>query len=280
MRLHFQSVVKNTIIALTLIPLFLGILPALVGCEEDTQEGATSGHRIVLKTRLEAPEIATPFTNSQGWKITLKSASIATGAFYYFDGTPAFTQAPSLPPKSRWATLLGPSIAWAHPGHYIPGNARGQMLKEWSADLFAGVAELPDGDGITGLYRSARFSFATPSTGPEVTRLGANVIMVQGFAEKGDSGIYFSASTDLNTLSSRAADGYVQGCTLDEVDVQGDGTLRVTLQPSVWFHLVDFSGLEPGSQEAPTALPARENAHIAFLTGLAQISAYHFHYER
>lgn len=175
--------------------------------------------------------------------------------------------------------LFGPSIAWAHPGHYVPGNARGQVLKAWSVDLFAGAADLPDGDGITGYFRSGRFSFATPNAGPAASVLGSNVAVVQGLAEKEGTAIHFLASTDLSTLTSRAPEGHIEGCVFDETDVQSDGTVRVTVKPSVWFNLVDFAGLALGSQDAPTSLPPGENAHIGFLTGLAQLSAYHFHYD-
>ena len=61
--------------------------------------------------------------------------------------------------------------AFAHPGHYVPGNAKGEMLTAYSADLLAG-GMLGTGDGVTGLVRSATFSYATPATGPAAAELG------------------------------------------------------------------------------------------------------------
>lgn len=265
-------------LALAVLPLLAVTLPALVSCEDGAGDDATSGKRITLKTRLEAASPGEPFTTGLGWKVTLTGASVATGPLYYFDGTPPFAQAPRRPRRGALAGLLGPSVAWAHPGHYVPGNARGQVLQPWSADLFAGVTELPAGDGISGVIRSGRFSFATPSAGPAAGALGANVASAEGRAEKDGVTIHFRVAADLAALSARAPEGRVEGCTFEEADAQGDGTVTATIKPGVWFNLVDFRAVAPGTAGAPTTIQPGEDAHLGFLVGLAQLSAYRFRF--
>ncbi|MCS6901430.1 MAG: hypothetical protein RMJ98_16035 [Myxococcales bacterium] len=261
-----------SLLALTLL--------ALVSCEEEVAGGSTtSGRRIILKTRLEVTAPGDPFLTGLGWKVTLTKAAVATGPLYYFDGAPPFAAAPRQLRRGVLARWLGPSVAWAHPGHYVPGNARGQVLQSWSADLLAGTTELPAGDGITGVYRSGRFSFAASSAGPAAGFLGSNVAAVEGRAEKDGMTVYFRVGTDLATLTTRAPEGRVDGCVFEEVDVQQDGTVVVQIRPSVWFNLVDFSGVAPGTVAAPTTIQPGENAHLGFLVGLAQLSAYRFRYE-
>jgi hypothetical protein len=265
---------------LVVLPLLALTLPALVGCEEEAADGgATSGRRITLQTRLEAAAPGDPFTTGLGWKVTLTKAAVATGPLYYFDGAPPFAAAPRRPRRGAPARWLGPSVAWAHPGHYVPGNARGQVLQGWSADLFAGPTELPPGDGITGVFRSGRFSFATPAGGPAAEMLGSNVAVAEGRAEKDGATVHFRVATDLATLATRAPEGRVDGCVFEEVDVQRDGTVVVQVRPGVWFNLVDFTGVAPGTAEAPTTIQPGESAHLGFLVGLAQLSAYRFRFE-
>jgi hypothetical protein len=152
------------------------------------------------------------------------------------------------------------------------------VLQGWSADLFAGSTDLPAGDGITGVFRSGRFSFAAPSGGPAAGALGGNVAVAEGVAEKDGTTVHFRVAADLATLSTRAPEGRIDGCVFEEVDVQGDGTVEVEVRPSVWFNLVDFAGVAPGTAEAPTTLQAGESAHLGFLVGLSQLSAYRFRF--
>lgn len=263
------------------LPLLGALLSTATGCD-DTTADTTSGKRVTLKTRLQAETPGAPFTNPLGWTITLRKAAVATGPLYYFDGTPAFTQAPTprLPGRSRWAALLGPSLAWAHPGHYQRGEARGEQLSPWSADLFAGTTELPEGDGITGFVRSGLFSYATPSAGPATGLLpGGAVALVEGSASRDATTVQFRIAPDLAQLSTRAARGEIEGCVFDEVDLQAGGTVTVTLKPSHWLTLADFKDIAPGTVEAPTVLQPADQPHLAFLSGLAQFTAYQFHYD-
>ena len=246
-------------------------------CIEACGAGGAGGHRVALQTRLEAVSGAESFTTAVGWNVTLTRALISTGPFYYFDGAPPLVQ---LAPPSRWPSardLLGVGEAFAHPGHYKAGEALGQMLEPWSIDLFAGAAELPGGDGVTGVYRSASFSFTAPPEGPLASELAGHVAIVEGVAERaGAEPLRFVATADLPDVERSAANGYVDGCEFKELGVEGDGRVTVQVTPKIWFDLVDFSELAPSADGEPVEFPADSQPKIAFALGLVQLSAYEF----
>jgi hypothetical protein len=238
--------------------------------------GGTSGHRVELKTRLRTDLDATnTVTTSMGWTVTLTRALVATGPLRYYDGEPAFTASASWP-RRFWAALSPIGAAHAHPGHYVAGNDMGEELLPFSADLLAGPSDLPPGEGVSGVWRSATFSFATPSAGPVVDALAGHVAVAEGHATKGEATIYFSVSAALADVARTAKDGAVAGCPFDTADVQTSGTVTVTVKPRVWFNYVDFSALASGSADAPTVVEPTAVAHLAFAIGLAQLSAYQF----
>jgi len=242
----------------------------------------TTGKRVVLHTRItsDLPADHTVVTSS-GWSITLEAAAISTGALYYFDGEPAFTQRAPVRPNllEQFIESLAPiQAAYAHPGHYVAGNAKGEQLESSSADLLAGAAPLPDGDGVSGPFRSATFSLAVPTAGPATTVLDGNVAMARGTATKGGKTVHFLAVATLAEIEKTAKDGAITGCIFHEADVQAEGTVTITVHPRVWFSLIDFSVLAEGTAEAPTLLAADSTERIAFALGLTQLSAYDLAY--
>jgi hypothetical protein len=252
-------------------------LVVALGIEACGSESGTSGARVALATRVVLAEDAQTFTTAQGWSVRLTRALISTGPFYYFDGAPPLVE---LEVRPRWplaAQALGLGTAFAHPGHYQAGEALGQMLDSWSVDLLAGGADLPMGEGVTGLYRSASFSFTSPPEGPMADALASHAVIVEGLAERaGDAARRFRAVADLADVERSAADGYINGCQFDELDIEGDGLVTVAVTPKVWFDLVDFSELQPASDDSAVELPVDSQPKIAFALGLAQLSAYEF----
>jgi hypothetical protein len=157
------------------------VAPLLEGCSDG--ESGTGGKRVELRTEVSVDEADRSFDNAFGWSVQLDTAWIAGGELYYFDSAPAILA--SAASQSWWDTpqklvestahepkrdaaqkswqnwpqwLLGVGDALAHPGHYQVGDALGQMVEHWSADVLAGKQTLPNGEGVTGTYRSARFT--------------------------------------------------------------------------------------------------------------------------
>jgi hypothetical protein len=255
----------------------VGALVMALGIEACGSDSGTSGERVRLATRVTLADDALSFETAQGWHVTLSRALISTGPFYYFDGAPPLVQLDAQPRWQRAVAVLGVGSAFAHPGHYKAGEALGQMLDSWSVDLLAGPADLPTGEGVTGLYRSASFSFTAPPQGPMAGELAAHAAVVEGLAERaGEAPRRFRAVADLADVERSAADGYVDGCQFDELGVEGDGLVTVAITPKVWFDLVDFSELAPASDDSALEFPRDSQPQIAFALGLAQLSAYEF----
>jgi hypothetical protein len=240
-------------------------------------EDSTGGKLVRLRTRVTVDDVAREtFTTSVGWNVTLREARVAAGPFYYFDGAPPLVRyAP--PTDWRFATrLLGLGIAHAHPGHYQAGNAMGQMLEAANVDLLGGIADLPDGAGVSGTYRSARFSFSSWSAAGS-SELDGHVALAIGKAEKdGEDPHFFRAFADFQMIEKSASLGHVDGCEFSEIDVERDGTVTVTVNPKIWFDLVDFAQAEVGRDDAPAEFPEDSQPQRAFVLGTTQLSAYKF----
>jgi hypothetical protein len=254
-----------------------GALTLALGIEACASDAQTSGRRIVLETSVALAPGAESFTTAVGWDVTLTRVVISTGPFYYFDGAPPVVR---LQRNQSWPTtldVLGLSSAFAHPGHYKAGDALGQMLDSWSIDLLAGAAELPIGDGVTGVYRSASFSFTAPPEGPMAGELEAHAAIAEGIATReGAEPLRFRATADLADIERSAANGYVDGCEFRELDIDNDGKVTVSVNPKIWFDLVDFAELEPAAGDEFVEFPGDSQPKIAFALGLAQLSAYEF----
>jgi hypothetical protein len=254
----------------------LAVALVLSACGND----GTTGKMVVLHTRVvtDLPAGET-VTTSMGWVVTLRKAVVGSGAMYYYDGEPAFTRAPRRGRLQRLVAALSPiATAWAHPGHYVEGSPKGQMLEDFSIDLLAGPATLPDGNGISGSVRSATFSFAAHPAGPAVAALGGHVVATAGSASKDGKTVNFVLTADLADVAKTAKDGQVTGCAFKETSVDADGTVTITIKPRVWFSLVDFAEIAAGTPDAPTVIGADTTAHIGFALGLGQLSAYGFEY--
>jgi len=251
------------------------LLACASGCSS-TSGSSTAGKRIILHT-VAIPSAQSTFTTGFGWDVKVTQAKLSISAFYYFDGPPP-TASFRVPRRSLGERLSNYFIgsAWAHPGHYQPGTALGEVIfaRPIVFDLFStGPEQLSDGDGVTGIYRSARV--VLPSQPPADSILDGHVAVIEGQALKhGEAAaqpIYFRLIADFADIAMNVNEGAVDGCVLDETTVIDDGTISMSVKPAIWLNLVDFSKIEPGSAERPT-----ETRNTGFSQGLTQLSAYHF----
>jgi len=253
----------------------------LAACSSGS-DASTTGKRIALHTEITAdPVIQSTFTTGFGWDVTLSKAKVATSAFYYFDGPPP-TALFKVRKRSIGERIGGFFVgtAWAHPGHYQAGTALGEAIftAPVAFDLFsAGPVKLADGDGVTGIYRSARF--VLPQQAPADDVLNGHLAAVEGQAVKHGQAdakpIYFRLIADYDDISMNVNEGAVDGCVLDETTVTDDGTITVEVKATIWLNLVDFSKIEPGTAAKPT-----EARDAGFSQGVTQLSAYHFSYSK
>lgn len=247
------------------------------------EEATTASKRVVLKTRITADaEVTKPFVNAYGWSIQLTRAAVSVGSLYYFDGAPIFSaglHAPAPGSRQALARLLGVATAHAHPGHYQAGNAMGQVLDASSADLMKGVVDLPAGDGVAGIYRSARFNFGDNPTGSAAAELGTSVVVIEGEATKEMMTRHFHAALGRADVLDSYGEPTLEGCAFDaEPDVEADGTMTVHIKPSIWLDQAEFDDVPEGTAEAPSELTPDEEAYKAFARGIKKGSAVVFSY--
>jgi hypothetical protein len=260
----------------------------LPGCSDDGGPTSTPGFRVTLATQVELASPPT-FQNAMGWEITLMKVVMSSGPLYYFDGAPieSATRSGELPAVHRFPQLpeiepgwgiLARSFVHAHPGHYDPGEAKGEMLEPASFDLIAGAADLPAGEGTSGVFRSARFTWQSPAQGALATELGSDVLRVEGTATKGDSlRVFRLVATSADALDA-ADEPVLEGCTFEEVDVQGDGLVTIRVDPRVWLDQADFADLSESSDGTPVEVPAELEAARAFVRGVKKSSAFTFRF--
>lgn len=272
-----------------------GLLGA--GCSSSNDGSGTTGRAIALKTRLDIKDDLTQaHTNALGWSITLTEAYLSVGPLYYYSGEPVLSRrtAPQHRCPSALARLKDYLVkpAFAHPGHYIKGSAMGQMLKPTTVDLLAGPIDLAEGEGVTGDTNSARFTWQSPPKGDLAGRLEGHVVLTLGTAEKEDTTIRFIAKADEPEVHDGDDKAEVAGCAFGArpgdvgVELDGDGTVTLTLVPSVWFDQVDFSYVLPNATGAPE--PNAEGfVDIAgtlswqgFIRGVKKGTSYEFSYEK
>lgn len=258
----------------------LGSSTLLGACGGD--DATTTGERVKLATRVVADDgVLSPFTNAYGWSVKLSKVAVSLGAAYYFDGAPIFSAGAS-PPRSRprFGHFFAVRAAHAHPGHYVPGNALGQMLTPSSADLALGPADLADGEGTTGTFRSGRLVFGDPPVGPAAATLGASVVVLEGEAKKGALVRVFRASGSAADAADSYGEPRLEGCVFTgEPEILADGVVTIHVRPSVWLDQADFEPIAESGDSAPVDLAPGDEAFKAFARGLKKGSAVVFSYE-
>ena len=233
---------------------------ALAGCSTTDAGTGTGGKRLAFTVKATGgPEAKQGFTTEQGWSVTLSKAQIASGALYWFDGEILFSRAPS---PSLLDRALGVRVAYAHPGHYVPGNAKGEMLQPTSFDLVKGDAELGAANGVSGIFRSATFSFGSPASGPVASELGAHVAVLEGLAKKGAEERAFRAEVDAADVLDSTGKPQVTGCPFTEIDIQSEGTITLLVKIGAWFDQVEFDQVAKGEAGKPSKLEGVPQAEL------------------
>ncbi len=249
----------------------LGAGLALEACGGDGASG-TTGRRVTLHTQARpAKEPRSTFTNGVGWTVTLTKATVAMASVAYFDGEPIFSRAAA--PRTRGRDplrgLLGLRSAHAHPGHYVAGDAMGELTTPATLDLFAGTTRLADGAGVSGTYQSARFTYGAGDHGV--------VVAVEGAAQSGATTLRFQATAALSDVLDSYGEPSLEGCAFTSADVEADGTVVIAIDPTVWLDQVDFTDVKPTADGSPSDL-AGTIAFKGFARGLKKGAGFVFSY--
>ncbi len=168
----------------------------------------------------------------------------------------------------------------------------GQMLAPTTLNLLGGPVSLADGEGVTGDTNSAKYTWQSPAMGDLAAALEGHVILTEGIATKDTVSIHFIAKADEPEVHDGDNLPKVGGCAFGPapgqvgVTMDGDGTVTLTLVPTVWFDQVDFGYVAPGAAGAPTP-DANGVVDIAgtlawqgFIRGVKKGTAYLFSYSK
>lgn len=226
-------------------------------CVACGDSGETSGARFQLALRMDI-EARTASTRS-GWNVELEKAQIAVGALHFFTGEPLGAWNRGVTPPTRALASLwrraeatfGLGLAHAHPGHYVEGDALGEMLTPITVDLLAGSTPLGNADATSGLYRSARFTFATPPVGSLAAEMGDASLVLEGIARKDTEIRHFRYRLGGSGLFNAAQEPELDGCRFEQAQIDATGTVLVTARPSIWFSAADFTELAPSAEGRP-----------------------------
>jgi hypothetical protein len=103
-------------------------------------------------------------------------------------------------------------------------------------NLLAG-GDLPAGEGVTGVYRSARVGFNAG--------LDGHAVILEGTASREATTRTFRAFADLEDVVNDEGKPDVVGCRFVEADVDRDGAVSIQVKPRVWLDQVDFTADGP-----------------------------------
>lgn len=236
----------------------------------------TAEKRVSYATSIVAADaVDAPIVNAYGWSIIVTKAALSIGSLYYWNGSPAFA---ATTPRNDFRFLRIPS-AYAHPGHYVPGDAMGEMLIPSSVDLALGEATLPSGEGVSGVYRSGRFTFADKPVGDAAETLEGHVVVLEGEGTKDTMKRLFRAEFDIADILDAAGEPRVEGCAFDgEPDVQENGTITIRVVLSTWLDQVELDTIPESVDGKPVLLPRDSSPFRAIDRGIKKAPAIRFQY--
>lgn len=250
------------------------LLSATLGssCTHET----TAQKRVTYATHIVADDaIEAPIVNAYGWSLRITRAALSIGPIYYWNGAPSFAALKS--PDSFG--IFGIRSAFAHPGHYVPGDAMGQVLAPSSVDLALGEAVLPPGEGVSGVYRSGRLTFLDKPVGDAVDALGGHVIVLEGTGTKETMNRIFRAELDIGDTLDAAGEPRVDGCAFDgEPDIQADGTITIHVALSVWLDQLELDTVAESVDGQPVLIARDSTPFRAIERGIKKAPALLFQY--
>lgn len=194
---------------------------------------------------VEVAGSAAPLTTDSGWTVTLTRATAHLETLRFYSG-----QAQHVRAAPWWRSLLV-STAYAHPGHYVQGEALGEVLTAVDVDLLAATPTFwGTADAVTGGYGSAQVGYA------------AGGLEVEGVATKNGQTVEFAA-----TFTPPAP---LEGASFSHEMTTAAGRVLVQVDLAVVFSRIDFALVGSGAKPLDTMSPAFNG----YARGVEDVSAY------
>nr|WP_211194447.1 hypothetical protein [Pyxidicoccus fallax] len=202
--------------------------------------------------------------NERGWTVTVESAHVSVGPVRFFEGHVLLSS--QRMPRFDWYSLIG-GTAHAHPGHYTPGDALGEVLTTSTVDLLAG-ATLGDASAVTGEYGSLELTLAKPTATTDAQGvLNGHAVRVRGTARNTDGGtVRFDAVVDLPAP--------VAGVRFEKSLGMEAGRVRIAMDLGKWLGRIDFATATDPDADGVHTFPATSQAQNALVRGVEDTTAY------
>lgn len=238
-------------------------------CAPITTGGARTSIRATLEGAL--PVAAT----STGWSVTYEQALLSVDAVRWYTGNPVYeARARTQQRRARdWLRYFSVGTAYAHPGHYTPGEALADTAPLRVFDLLSAPAHLGTILAVTGTSNSASLELRPADSARAAgTALRANhTLRVQGTASKEGVTVRFRAEIpEAIDIDGSPAHG--------EITADGATEFRVVIDLGAWIDRADFSTLANVSagSDGVVDVPATAQVRNALFRGASNGAAYRF----
>ncbi|MHA7627244.1 hypothetical protein [Corallococcus sp. M7] len=236
-------------------PIALALFVALMslGCG-----GKTEAERRTFAVTMTATAPTAP--NEYGWTVTPEAAHLSVGSVRFFEGRVLLSR------RFDWYSLIG-GTAHAHPGHYVPGDALGEVLNAQTVDLLAG-GNLGNANAVTGSYGSLELTLVTPTAGTDAQNvLGGHQAHVRGTAtHTSGATVRFDAVVDLPKA--------IEGVRFERDLQQESGFVRIAVDLGKWMDRIDFATASLPDATGVSTFPASSQAQNGLVRGVEDTSAY------
>lgn len=232
------------------------VLALLAGC-------GTGAQRRTFPVEMTAQPMTGP--NERGWTVTLESAHVSVGPVRFYEGRVLLS---SWWPRFEPYALIG-GTAWAHPGHYVPGDALGELLNTGRVDLLAAQPMvLGEASAVTGDYGSMELTLPTATASSDAEGvLQGRAIRIRGVATHTDGrAVRFDAAMDLQKP--------IQGIRFERALEMETGRVRITVDLRKWLGRIDFATASQVDAGGVSTFPTESQAMNALVRGVEDTSAY------
>lgn len=221
----------------------LAVLLFLTGC------GSTTARRTTFPVEMTTSLPGTQTTDS-GWTVQLDSARAAVAAVRFFAGKVLLSR------RFPWYSLIG-GTAWAHPGHYVAGEAMGEWLGPKELDLLTALpSELGTADAITGEYGSLQLTF-----GPTGVRL-------VGVATRGNARVSFDTTAFIPSSP-------IEGIRFEKsLGIQESGRVRIRIDLHTTLSRIDFSAAPAPNADGVSVFRSTDEVFNGFARGILDTGSY------
>ena len=233
-----------------------GLIAALLSAACGTEQKQTAFPVEISATLPSGP-------TETGWTVQLDSAHASGGPVRFFPGRVLLSER-----VKRWMWMPFGGIAHAHPGHYIPGEALGEVLERKVVDLLSETAvEFGTADAVTGEYGSLQFSLLPlPVSVDRDNVLGGHSVRLKGTATRDAQVVSFDAFVDLTAP--------IEGIRSEADVTEAPTRARIDIQLARWLARVDFSTATAPDSSSPAVFADGSQAQNALFRGVSETSAY------